>query len=138
MTMKSKNDFIYSAELADLGTRLVALFIDGIILGILTGLIFGSTDEVAWVISFVTTLGYNWFFWTRWNGQTPGKRLMGIRIIKTDGSEITGVDALIRATGYYVNTMALSIGWLWALFDEQKRGWHDLFAGTIVVKADKR
>jgi uncharacterized RDD family membrane protein YckC len=135
MTMKPKNDFLYDTQLADLGTRLVALFVDGLLLGILTGIIFGTTDDVAWLITFVMTLAYNWFFWTQWQGQTPGKRLVGIRIIKTDGSRITSTDALIRATGYYVNTMFLSIGWLWALFDEQKRGWHDMFAGTIVVKA---
>ena len=136
MTMKSKNDFLYEAQLADLGTRLVAIFVDGIILSILTGLIFGTTGDVAWLISFVTTLAYNWFFWTRWNGQTPGKRLLGIRVIKTDGSKITSTDALIRATGYFVNSMFLMLGWIWALFDEQKRGWHDMFAGTVVVKAE--
>jgi uncharacterized RDD family membrane protein YckC len=135
MSMKPKNDFLYDTQLADLGTRLVAIFVDGIILSMITGLIFGTTGDGAWLITFVMTLAYNWFFWTQWQGQTPGKRLVGIRIIKTDGSRITSTDALIRATGYYVNTMFLSIGWLWALFDEQKRGWHDMFAGTIVVKA---
>jgi uncharacterized RDD family membrane protein YckC len=135
MTMKPKNDFLDDTQLADLGTRLVALFVDGIILGVLTGIIFGSTDEVAWIITFVMTLAYNWFFWTQWQGQTPGKRLVGIRIMKTDGSRITSTDALIRATGYFLNTMILSIGWLWALFDVQKRGWHDMLAGTVVVKA---
>jgi uncharacterized RDD family membrane protein YckC len=136
MTIKSKNDMLYSAQLADTGTRLVAIFIDGIILSAITGLIFGSTGDEAWVISFVMTLGYNWFFWTRWDGQTPGKRLMGIRVVKVDGSAISSTDALIRATGYYVNSMFLMLGWIWALFDEQKRGWHDLFAGTVVVKAE--
>jgi uncharacterized RDD family membrane protein YckC len=135
MSMKPKNDFLDDTQLADLGTRLVALFVDGLLLGILTGIIFGTTDDVAWLITFVMTLAYNWFFWTQWQGQTPGKRMVGIRIIKTDGSRITSTDALIRATGYFLNTMILSIGWLWALFDEQKRGWHDMLAGTVVVKA---
>jgi uncharacterized RDD family membrane protein YckC len=134
MTMKPKNDFLYDTQLADLGTRLVALFVDGIILSVITGIIFNTSGDGAWLITFVMTLAYNWFFWTQWQGQTPGKRMVGIRIVKTDGSRITGTDALIRATGYYVNTMFLSIGWLWALFDEQKRGWHDMFAGTVVIK----
>lgn len=136
MTMKSKNDFVYSAQLADVGTRLVAIFIDGIILSIITGLLFGSVDQLAWIISFALTLGYNWFFWTKWNGQTPGKRLLRIRVVKADGSRFSTTDALIRATGYYVNSMVMMIGWIWALFDVKKRGWHDLFAGTIVVKAE--
>ena len=134
MTMKSKNDFLDTTQLADLGTRLFAIFIDGIILGILMGIVFGTTEEAAWGINFVMTLAYNWFFLTQWEGQTPGKRLMGIHVVKADGSRITSTDALIRATGYFLDTMILSIGWLWALFDEQKRGWHDMLAGTVVVK----
>ena len=134
--MKQKNDTFYDTQLADTGTRLVALFIDNIVLGIITGLIFGSAGHVAWIISFAMTLAYNGFFWTQWNGQSPGKRLVGIRVVKTDGSRMTTTDALIRATGYYVNTMFFMIGWIWALFDDQKRGWHDMFAGTVVVQAD--
>ena len=134
--MKSKNDFLDNTQLADLGTRLFAIFIDGIILGVLMGIIFGTTKEAAWGINFVMTLAYNWFFWTQWNGQTPGKRLMGIRVVKVDGSRISSTDALIRATGYFVNSLFFMLGWIWALFDEQKRGWHDMFAGTVVVKAN--
>jgi uncharacterized RDD family membrane protein YckC len=132
--MKSKTGSIYNAQLADTGTRLLAIFIDGLILGFITGLLFGAAREVGGGISFVLTLVYNWFFWTQWDGQTPGKRLLGLRVVKADGSEIRTTDALIRATGYYVNTMFFMIGWIWALFDEQKRGWHDLLAGTVVIK----
>ena len=136
MTIKSKNDFVHGAQLADTGTRLLAIFIDGIILGIITGLLFGTVGDSSWLIGFVMTLVYNWFFWTRWNGQTPGKRLLKIRVVKADGSDIRSTDALIRATGYYLNSLVIMIGWIWALFDEQKRGWHDILAGTIVVKAE--
>lgn len=135
MSEKTKNDYVYSGQLADTGTRLVAIFIDGLILGFITGLLFPTLHETSWLVGFVMTLVYNWFFWTQWEGQTPGKRLLGIRVIKADGSPFSSTDALIRATGYYVNSMFFMLGWIWALFDDQKRGWHDLLAGTLVVKA---
>ena len=90
MTMKPKNDFLDDTQLADLGTRLVALFVDGIILSVITGIIFNTSGDGAWLITFVMTLAYNWFFWTQWQGQTPGKRMVGIRVVKADGSRITG------------------------------------------------
>ncbi|MDQ7037512.1 MAG: hypothetical protein Q9P01_22520 [Anaerolineae bacterium] len=45
-----------------MGTRLFAIFIDGIILSIITGLLFGSVEHRAWIIGFALTLGYNCFF----------------------------------------------------------------------------
>jgi len=135
MSTKFKNDYQKSDVLPSTGTRLAAIIIDGIILGAVTGLLFGSAGNASWGIGFVMTLTYNWFFWTRWEGQTPGKRIMGLRVVKMDGSPIRDIDALIRATGYYVNTMFMMIGWIWALFDSNHRGWHDLFAGTLVIHA---
>ncbi len=133
MYEKEKND--YGMELADTGARLGAMIIDSIILGIVAGVIFGTTRDSAWALNFMLTLGYNWYFWTRSNGQTPGKRIMGIRVVRYDGGPLNDVDALIRAIGYYVNSMVFGLGWIWALFDDRKRGWHDMLAKTLVVKA---
>lgn len=115
--------------------RFVAIAIDGIILGFITGLLFGAGREIGGGIGLLATVAYNWFFWTRWNGQTPGKRMMGLRVIKADGTVISDIDAVIRAVGYYVSGLVMALGYVWALFDDQKRAWHDIFAGTLVVKA---
>lgn len=120
---------------ADFGTRLLAIFIDGLILGLISGLLFGTAGEIGGGISFLIGMGYNWFFWTRNDGQTPGKRIMNLRVIKADGTRLRDTDALIRYVGYYVNTMIFLLGWLWALIDSNGRGWHDILAGTIVVEA---
>ncbi len=61
--------------------------------------------------------------------------LLNIRVVKADGSSLTGSDAMVRYLGYYVNTFVFFVGWIWASFDDKKRGWHDLFAKTIVVSA---
>jgi uncharacterized RDD family membrane protein YckC len=135
MSEKIKNNIYHEYELADVGVRFVAIIIDGFIMGAVTGLLFGTGGEVGGGIGFLLTVAYNWFFWTRWNGQTPGKRMMGLRVIKADGSEMSDIDAIIRAVGYYVSGFVMALGYIWALFDDQKRAWHDLFAGTLVVKA---
>lgn len=133
MSEKVKNETYY--QLADVGVRFIAIIIDGMILGLVTGLLIGVGREVGGGLSFLVGVAYNWFFWTRWNGQTPGKRMMGLRVIKADGSEMSDVDALIRGVGYYVSGFLMGLGYIWALFDDQKRAWHDIFAGTLVITA---
>lgn len=124
----------YEFELADVSQRVIAMFIDGIIMAIVTGLLVGGAGEVGGALSFVFGAAYNWFFWTRNKGQTPGKMVMGIRLIKTDGSAISDVEALIRYVGYYVNSMIFMLGWLLALIDSNSQGLHDKIANTYVVK----
>lgn len=133
---KHKHDDIYyeEAPLASIGTRFAAIAIDSILLGIVAGILFAGLQETSLIFDILVTAAYQWFFLTSWDGQTPGKRLMGIRVVKLDGSRVTGTDALIRAVGYFVNTMAMMIGWLWAFINPDNRGWHDLFAGTVVIK----
>lgn len=124
-----------SYELADVGTRFAALFIDGLVLCLIEGAGFAAAREPGLGVGFIVGLAYSWFFWTRNKGQTPGKMLMKIRVIKVDGSSISDADAVIRYIGYTVNSI-LFIGWLWALFDEKSQGLHDKMARTYVVKAE--
>ncbi len=120
-------------ELADMGTRFIALFIDGLVLAAIGSVGF-IADQVPWgVVSFFIGLVYYWFFLTRNKGQTPGKALMKIRVIKTDGSSMSDSDAVIRYIGYAINSFFL-IGWAWVLIDDNQQGWHDKLAKTYVIK----
>ncbi len=129
---KRKN---HEYELADTGARFIAFIIDGIIVSIIMGLLFGSSrwggGAIGWLISGI----YYWYFWTRQDGQTLGKRVMNIRVIKADGGPITDADAVLRYIGYHINTIVFFIGWLWALFDRNHQGWHDKIANTYVIRA---
>ena len=126
-------------ELASIGNRFIAIFIDGIILGIVTGALVGGAGYTGGSgISFIVGLAYYWYFWTRQDGQSVGKKLMNIKIIKTDGSELTDADAIVRYIGYYINTFVILLGWIWALFDANQQGWHDKLAQTYVVKVDSK
>lgn len=123
-------------RLADNGTRFVALVIDSILVGIIGG-IFGANDLwfLGGIIGFLVGVGYQWVFLTRNNGQTPGKMVMGIRVIKADGTPIEDIDAVLRYLGYLINSPFLFIGWLWAFIDPNRQGWHDKLARTYVVVA---
>ena len=126
---KPKREF---AELAGMGQRFGAAIVDGIIISIITGVLsrFGGAG---WGLSFAISLGYTWYFLTRQNGQTPGKSLMHIRVIKKDGTPIDDATAIVRYIGYYISCIIV-IGILWAFWDDNKQGWHDKVANTLVVK----
>jgi uncharacterized RDD family membrane protein YckC len=122
-------------ELADLGTRLVALIIDSVILGVITGVLYLGARGPGGVGGFLVGVIYNWYFLTQQNGQTPGKRWMGVRVVRKDGEPLDAATVIIRYVGYFINSVAFMIGWIWAAFDADKQGWHDKLAGTIVVRA---
>jgi uncharacterized RDD family membrane protein YckC len=122
-------------ELADIERRFEALLIDALILSAISSLSFIGARGLGLSLSFLIAPLYYWFFLTRNNGQTPGKKLMKIRVIKVNGTAISDADAVIRYIGYLVNNFFF-IGWAWALFDDKRQGWHDKIAETYVVKAE--
>lgn len=76
------------------------------------------------------------FFWKRWAGATPGKRMLGIYVVdaKTFG-EINNAQAVVRYIGYIASTMVLMIGFIMVAFRKDKRALHDLMADTMVIHA---
>ncbi len=122
--------------LADVGTRFVALIIDGLILGVITAILSGGgRSSLGGGASFLIGLAYQWYFLTQQNGQTLGKKFLGIRVVKVTGEPLTFTDALVRYIGYYIDSFVFMIGWIWALFDANRQCWHDKLAGTIVIRA---
>jgi uncharacterized RDD family membrane protein YckC len=91
------------------------------------------TISLVGLITFlVTYFGYPVFFWVL-IGQTPGKRLLGLRVVRANG-ELLGVgQALLRAVGYWVSAIPLFLGFFWILVDKQRQGWHDKLAATYVI-----
>ncbi len=122
-------------DLAPMGTRFAAILVDSIILGVIAGLLFGAGRTAGGGVSFLIGLLYYWYFLTRQDGQTLGKRWLGVRVINTDGQPLSDSDAILRYIGYYINSAVLLIGWLWAFFDSNQQGWHDKIANTYVVRA---
>jgi len=69
-------------------------------------------------------------------GQTPGKMLLGMRVVRRDGGGVGGGRALGRWMGYGLVFATLGLGWIVAVFDAERRGVHDRIAGTRVVRDD--
>ncbi len=132
--MKEK---IHDAELAGIGKRFWATFIDGIILGIVFGAIATLTGSglEGNPLQLALTIAYYWYFLARSNGQTPGKKVLKVRVVKVDGSQLNDTDALVRAVVSLVSGGVFLLGYLWAFIDKDNQTWHDKAAGTFVVDA---
>jgi len=90
------------------------------------GLLFGVGLLGAYVI---------WAFMLFAQGVTPGKKLLGMRVVKEDGTSAGFFTMLIREwIGKLISGLILSLGFLWILFDRDKQGWHDKLMSTFVVE----
>ncbi len=82
---------------------------------------------------FITDMIY--FIWFHGSvGQTPGKMLLGLRVIQASGEKMTFGVAFLRWVGTLVSGLFLSLGYLWIAIDGKKQGWHDKIAATLVIR----
>ena len=79
--------------------------------------------------------GYFVLFWSA-AGQTPGMRLMRLRVRRPNGGGISVGRAIVRAIGLALAIIPLFAGFIPALFDRQRRALPDYLAGTVVVYDD--
>lgn len=73
-------------------------------------------------------------FWTR-GGQTVGMRAWRIRVVCDDGGALTWSRAAARFGAGLVSALPAGLGLWWSVFDRDKRGWHDRWTGTRVIRA---
>src|SRR3989344_9050677 len=130
--------------------RFLATFLDGIILmvvnlliGVVTGLVLGLTGVDSnstvyiMVMSVINILNYlvmfsYYVYFIGSRGQTVGKMIMGIKVMKFDGSNPSYVSAFLReVVGKLLSSIVLLLGYLWMLWDSKKQTWHDKIAGTV-------
>ncbi len=94
-----------------------------------------TSEEFAAMTGLLTVLllaVYYVFFWTI-AGKTPGKAIMGLRIVTARGKRPSLWRALRRLAGYLLTMLTFNIGFLWIMLSKRRQGWHDLLAGTYVV-----
>jgi uncharacterized RDD family membrane protein YckC len=129
------------AYLLDLAIRAAALY--GLVTALSLLLIpFAATGlpaGVYFVIAFLLEWGYGCFFEAWWNGQTPGKRAFGLRVIKTEGYAIGFHEAMIRNLLRAADFVPLfyAAGFLSAISTSRFQRIGDLVAGTMVVRESK-
>lgn len=90
------------------------------------------TPITAGLLSFGFIIAYHIFFWVS-AGQTPGKALMGIRVVPTRGGKISLWRAILRYACYYLSGILLGLGFLWIIIDDKRMAWHDKISGTCVI-----
>jgi uncharacterized RDD family membrane protein YckC len=83
----------------------------------------------AWAATVVT---YFVVFWTS-AGQTPGMRMLGLRVTTTSGARLGVGQALIRVVGLGLAIVPLFAGFLPVLVDNRRRALQDFIARTLVV-----
>ena len=133
--------------------RLLALFLDGLILGTLSTAILvvvatvfapqlrmQSPEHINIKLIALFDLGlvlvqmlYIVFFLGRF-GATPGKMICGLKVVTTDDSRLTYRRATARYFAQILSGMALCIGYLMVFFDREKRALHDHLCGTRVIR----
>ncbi len=79
---------------------------------------------------------YYWLF-TGLKGQTPGKMVVGIKVVNAQGDRVGLGVAALREFVRFISAYVLCLGFLWIIWDKQKQGWHDKIASTYVVKVVK-
>jgi len=152
LNIDTPENVAFGYDIAGIGSRFLAALVDTFFISIIELLVmlpvlfFLGSQTIAenlttWVaallslLAFVFFWGYYIFFELIWNGQSPGKRIIGLRVVRRDGTPVTFSEVLIRnllriidllPTGYGVGLIVMFI-------DSQSRRLGDLAAGTLVV-----
>lgn len=89
----------------------------------------------SWELAFeISVLVVSVIFWEKWRGATPGKKLVHIKIVDAKTFEdVNNKQAITRSFGYIVSTFLFLVGFFMVAFRKDKRGLHDLLAGTAVI-----
>ncbi|MBN6187936.1 RDD family protein [Aneurinibacillus sp. BA2021] len=128
---------IRDAVYAGFWIRFLAALIDGIVLGMISYILgLASTEmfSVQWTMQNILGLLYYIILTGLW-GQTLGKMVVGVKVVRTGGSTAGWGTIVLRETiGKIISAIVLLLGYIWAGFDRRKQGWHDKLADTVVVR----
>jgi len=132
-------------EYAGFLVRWIAFTIDNAILALITVMLlfpftyFEDASQVA-IQRTLTTLLLVFAticLWVKWDGATPGKKIMKIKIADADSFEtIDFKQAVKRYAGYILSSIPFLMGFAMVLFTNKKQALHDKVSNTVVVYSD--
>lgn len=158
LNIDTPENVAFGYEVAGIGSRFLAALVDTLLILVLqlvvnltllflASVLFGSLFEqedtlLFWflalfgLIAFALLWGYYIFFELSWNGQSPGKRWIGLRVIRTDGTPITLTESIIRNLVRLIDFLPAyyGVGVVVMFINDQARRLGDLAAGTLVVR----
>jgi uncharacterized RDD family membrane protein YckC len=145
-----------AAAMIDVTIQLLVLLVLGLAFALLARLIgvnVASLEEpdaaalpiiilgaLAVVVVFVVLFGYFMFFEIVWSGQTPGKRVLGIRVLRENGYPVRAGDSVVRNLIRVIDgpPFGAVLGLTVMLFNTKARRLGDFAAGTLVVREGTR
>lgn len=149
----------FGYDVAGIGSRFMAALVDSLLIVIIQVVVLlvslaalsATPDDLMngqlgyWVVAalgllaFALFWGYYLLFEMIWNGQSPGKRWVGLRVIKDTGAPISLVDSAIRNLVRLVDFLPMyyGVGVIVMFFNDQARRLGDFAAGTLVVRERK-
>ncbi len=153
LTIDTPEQIALELPLAGIGSRSLALAIDSLLqlfLAVLTFLALLLLSANPGMGRLIRTIGlavtvlilfclywvYFAFFEIIWNGQTPGKRIAGIRVIKESGRPITPVEAIGRNLLRAVDMLPppfYAVGLICMILNKRNKRLGDFVAGTVLV-----
>ena len=164
-TIDTPENVTFGYEIAGIGNRFIAALVDtfllglalvllNFILGVVLTLVAGTNallldadvGDIGWAAGLVLALytllnfgliwGYYILFEWLWNGQTPGKRMANVRVVRLDGNPAGFFEIAVRNLVRIVDFLpgAYAIGVITMFFNAQARRLGDFAAGTLVIK----
>jgi uncharacterized RDD family membrane protein YckC len=151
LQIDTPENVVFGYTVAGIGSRFMAALVDTVVIVVLEALayfimflIFFSAGKAQWsnwlvalfsLVGFLFLWGYYIFFELLWNGQSLGKRWVGLRVIRTDGMPISLAESLVRNLVRLVDFMpvAYGVGVVAMFVSSQSRRLGDLAAGTLVI-----
>jgi len=91
------------------------------------------------IIALTIFFFFSWF-WIK-NGQTLGMQAWRIKLVSTNGKNISLKQASMRLVGAVISAGFFGLGYLWVLLEAKNHSWHDLISGTRLIllpKTDSR
>jgi uncharacterized RDD family membrane protein YckC len=97
-----------------------------------------GVSSASWLVAAL--VGFtNIVFLPMFSGQTIGKIVTGLRIVRIDGTAPTiGAIAFRQTVGYFFTLVSGGLGFLFSVFSSKGRSLHDYLSGTVVIYADRR
>jgi len=165
-TIDTPENVSFGYEIAGIGSRFLGSLVDSLIIGLalfflnivlmvlldvvdtqsMAAVMLGDEASITWagglimaiytLLNFILIWGYYVLFELTWNGQTPGKRWAGIRVVRVNGNPVGFLDVVIRNLVRIVDFLPVvyGLGLTVMFFNQQARRLGDYAAGTIVVK----
>lgn len=151
LSIETPEQIVIDYQKAGIGSRFYAALLDTLLLGILlflgayvnnsfivylSGLFGNWLGAIGGIIVFALFWGYYMIFEITTNGQSPGKYLLRLRVIKEGGYPISATDSAIRNLVRLADFMPFfyGTGLLVMLFSKHWQRLGDLAAGTLVIK----